>query len=174
MRAARVVAAALAVVLALVLQVSVLPETSWRGAVPDLLLLLVVAAGLTRGETFAMVLGFAAGLALDLAPPADHTAGRWALALVLVGYVAGSVRPDDAAPRPVLSSAGTWATVAACSLLGTSAFALTGLLLSDLALDVTSLLQVVLASLALDLLATPLVLPASLWILDADAERVPA
>ena len=40
------------------------------------------------------MLGFAAGLLLDLAPPADHVAGRWALALVLVGYLAGRVRQD--------------------------------------------------------------------------------
>jgi hypothetical protein len=31
------------------------------------------------------VLGFVAGLLLDLVPPADHEAGRWALALVVVG-----------------------------------------------------------------------------------------
>ena len=41
-----------------------------------------------------MLVGFAAGLALDLAPPADHLAGRWALALVVVGYVAGRARRD--------------------------------------------------------------------------------
>ena len=32
------------------------------------------------------------GLLLDLAPPADHVVGRWALALIVVGYVAGRMR----------------------------------------------------------------------------------
>ena len=86
------------VVLALVLQVTLLPHLApgWigRGVVPNLCLLVVVAAGLVRGPEQAAVLGFVAGVLLDLAPPADHVAGRWALALVLVGYVAGRMRPE--------------------------------------------------------------------------------
>ena len=56
-------------------------------------------AALVRGPQFAAVLGFFAGLLLDLAPPADHVAGRWALALVVVGYVAGRMRQDARARR---------------------------------------------------------------------------
>ena len=89
------------------------------------------AAALTRGPQFAAVLGFVAGVALDLAPPADHVAGRWALALVVVGYVAGRVR-QDVKPTAVA----VVATVAASSFVGTSVFALTGLLLRDPVLDV--------------------------------------
>ena len=80
--------------LALVLQVSLFPHFAWHGIVPNLCLLVVVGAALTRGPQFAAVLGFVAGVLLDLAPPADHVAGRWALALVVVGYVAGRVRQD--------------------------------------------------------------------------------
>ena len=87
-------AAGLAVSVALVLQLSVFSQLSWHGVVPDLVLLVVVAAALVRGAEFGMVLGFAGGVLLDLAPPADHVAGRWALALLLVGYVAGRVRQD--------------------------------------------------------------------------------
>ena len=76
------------------LQVSVFPHLAWQGIVPNLCLLVVVGAALTRGPQFAVVLGFLAGVALDLAPPADHVAGRWALALVVVGYLAGRVRQD--------------------------------------------------------------------------------
>ena len=61
---------------------------------PNLALLVVVAAALVRGPEFAAALGFIGGLAIDLAPPADHVAGRWALALVVVGYLAGRVRHD--------------------------------------------------------------------------------
>ena len=86
------------VVLALVLQVSLFPHLAqgWmgHGVVPNLCLLVVVAAALVRGPEQAAVLGFVAGVLLDLAPPADHVAGRWALALVLVGYVAGRMRPE--------------------------------------------------------------------------------
>lgn len=154
MSGVRVLAAAAAVLLAALLQVSVLSQVSWHGVVPNLVLLVVVAAGLVRGASFAMVLGLAAGLLLDLAPPADHVAGRWALALVLVGLVAGQVN------REARGSAGAVvATVAVCSLLGTTVFALTGGLLGDPITSVGSVLGVVGLALLLDVLLTPLVLP---------------
>lgn len=154
MNAARAAAATASVAVALVLQVSFFPHLAWDGIVPNLVLLVVVGAALTRGPQFAAVLGFAAGLALDLAPPADHVAGRWALALVVVGYVAGRVR-RDARPTP-----GTvLASVAASSFVGTSVFALTGLLLQDPAMGIPELLEVVLVGVVWDVLLTPLVLP---------------
>jgi rod shape-determining protein MreD len=154
MNAARAAIAAAAVTVALVLQVSFFPHLAWDGIVPNLVLLVVVGAALTRGPQFAAVLGFVAGLALDLAPPADHVAGRWALALVVVGYVAGRVR-HDARPTP-----GTvLATVAASSFVGTSVFALSGLLLQDPAMGIPELLEVVLVGVLWDVLLTPLVLP---------------
>lgn len=146
--------ATLAVAAALVLQVSLFPHLAWDGIVPNLVLLVVVAAALTQGPQFAAVLGFGAGLLLDLAPPADHVAGRWALALVIVGYVAGRVRRDV---RPTPATA--LATVAASSFVGTSVFALTGLVLQDPAMGIPDLLEVVLVGVGWDLLLTPLVLP---------------
>ncbi len=88
----RALAALLAVSVALVLQASVFSHLAVQGVVPDLVLLVVVAAGLAYGSEVGLVLGFGAGLLLDLAPPADHYAGRWALALMVVGYVAGRLR----------------------------------------------------------------------------------
>ena len=95
MTLARTLTAVAAVVVALVLQVTVFPHVAWQGIVPNLVLLVVVAAALVRGPEFAAVLGFVGGVALDLAPPADHVAGRWALALVIVGYLAGRLRQDQ-------------------------------------------------------------------------------
>jgi rod shape-determining protein MreD len=154
MNAVRAAVAAAAVCVALVLQVSVFPHLAWAGIVPNLCLLVVVAAALTRGAQFAAVLGFVAGVALDLAPPADHVAGRWALALVLVGYVAGRVRQDV---RPTALS--VVATVAASSFVGTSVFALSGLVLGDASLGVPELLEVIGVALVWDVVLTPLVLP---------------
>ncbi len=139
---------------ALVLQVSLFPHFAWQGIVPNLCLLVVVGAALTRGPQFAAVLGFLAGAALDLAPPADHVAGRWALALVVVGYVAGRVR-QDVKPTAVA----VVATVAGSSFIGTSVFAITGLILRDPVLDVTQLLQVIFIAVLWDVLLTPFVLP---------------
>ena len=154
MRAARGLVAAAAVVLALALQVTVFPHVAWQGVVPNLCLLVVVGAALTRGAQFAAVLGFLAGVMLDLAPPADHLAGRWALALVVVGYVAGRVRQDT---RP--SAGAVVATVAASSFVGTSIFAISGLLLDDPGLGVPDLLRVILVGVVWDVLLTPFVLP---------------
>lgn len=150
----RAVAAVVAISAALVLQVSVFSHLAWGGVVPNLCLLVVVAAALTRGSHFAAVLGFVAGVSIDLAPPADHVAGRWALALVIVGYVAGRVRRD--APPTATTVV---ATVAAASFVGTSVFALTGMVLDDAALGIPELLRVIGVSVVMDLLLTPFVLP---------------
>lgn len=150
----RVLVAVLAVALALVVQVAVFPHLAWRGVVPNLCLLVVVAAALTVKAPTAMVLGFLAGVALDLAPPADHVAGRWALALSVVAFLAARVRQDV---RPTATA--VVATVAAASFVGTSIFALTGLLLEPVATPVPQLLEVIGVAVVWDVLLTPFVLP---------------
>lgn len=142
------------VLLAVVLQVSFFSAFSYDGVVPNLALLVVVAAALTRGPEYAAVLGFVAGLAADLVPPADHLAGRWALALVVVGYLAGRVRAD--AER---STVGALVTVAACSFVGASVFALSGLVLGDTGAPLTEALRVIPEAVLYDLLLAPFVLP---------------
>ena len=143
-----------AVVVALVVQVSLFPHLAWNGVVPNLCLLVVVAAALTVEAPFALVLGFAAGLTLDLAPPADHIAGRWALALTIAAFLAARVRQD--VKPTALAVVGT---VAAASFVATSLFALSGVLLSDPAMSVAGLLEVVLVAMVWDVLLTPFVLP---------------
>jgi len=150
----RLLIATVVVGLALVLQVSLFPHFAWQGVVPNLCLLVVVGAALTRGAQFAAVLGFVAGVLLDLAPPADHVAGRWALALVVVGYVAGRVRQDVKPTAVAVVS-----TVAACSFIGTSIFAITGLVLQDPVTGFGELVPVILVAVLWDVLLTPFVLP---------------
>jgi rod shape-determining protein MreD len=142
------------IVLAVVLQVAVFSALSFDGVVPNLALLVVVAAALVRGAEFAAVLGFLSGLAVDLAPPADHVAGRWALALVVVGYLAGRVRHDAGT-----SALAAVLTVAACSFVGSSVFALSGLVLDDPGVAVGDALKVIPVAVIYDVLVTPFVLP---------------
>lgn len=155
----RAVVGLLVVTVAVVLQVSLFPHLAWQGIVPNLVLLVVAGAALTRGPQSGMMLGFLGGLVLDLAPPADHLAGRWALALVLVGYVVGRLRHDvpGLAGRP--SAVQVVLAVAAGSFVGTSMFALSGLLLGDLEAGVPLLLQVIAVGVLWDILLTPFVLP---------------
>lgn len=149
----RVPIAAVAIAIALILQVSVFPHFAWHGIVPNLCLLVVVGASLTINAPSAMVLGFAAGVALDLVPPADHVAGRWALALTVVAFLAARVRQDV---KPTATA--VIATVAAASFVGTSLFALTGLVLGEGG-SVPDLLLVIAVAVLWDVLLTPFVLP---------------
>lgn len=152
------------IVIAVVLQLSVAPAFAIRGITPDLALLVVVAVALTRGGQAGLVTGFAAGVLLDLAPPADHTAGRWALSLLIVGYVAGRVRESsnthNGPGRP--NALTVMATVAACSFIGVSIFAVSGLILGEAPL---TLLPTVLISVGYDLLLAPLLIPMLLWLI---------
>jgi len=140
--------------LAVALQVAFFPYLSYDGVVPNIALLIVVAAALVRGPEFAAVIGFLSGLAIDLAPPADHVAGRWALALVVVGYLAGRVRHDART-----SAIAAIVTVAASSFIGTSIFVLSGLVLRDPSVPVAEALQVLPVAVVYDVLLTPFVLP---------------
>jgi rod shape-determining protein MreD len=149
----RALIALLAIAVALILQVSLFPHLAWHGIVPNLCLLVVVGAALTINAPSAMVLGFAAGVALDLVPPADHVAGRWALALTVVAFLAARVRQDV---KPTATA--VVGTVAAASFVGTSIFALTGLLLGEGG-SVPDLLQVIAVAVLWDVLLTPIVLP---------------
>jgi hypothetical protein len=73
---------------------------------------------------------------------------------VIVGYVAGLMRQDTR------SSASTVvATVAAASFIGTSVYALSGVVLGDAVAGGGDLLRVILVALLWDVLLTPLVLP---------------
>jgi rod shape-determining protein MreD len=87
---ARILAYVIMLAGALAIQLSVLgPLPLPGGTAPNLVLLVVVAIALTSGPLPGTVTGFAAGLALDLAPPATHAIGEYALVFCAVGYVCG-------------------------------------------------------------------------------------
>ncbi|WP_141012757.1 rod shape-determining protein MreD [Nocardioides sambongensis] len=160
----RLVVTSVAVLLALLLQTTVLPRLGWPdaglGLVPDLLLLVVVATALTTDPRFATLTGLSAGLLLDLAPPADHLAGRWALAFAVVGYVVGRLSHDHEGGEETRPN--WWVALVAViggSFLGTSIYALSGVLLRDPSMPFSDLLPVVLMSIALDLVAALVVVP---------------
>jgi rod shape-determining protein MreD len=173
MTAIRGVAIAALVCGAVVAQSVLFRYVAIDGVVPNLALVLVVVAAIERGSQFAAGLGFGAGLLLDLAPPADHVAGRWALALVIVGYLAGRVRQD--ARSSTLTAV---LVVGAGSFVGTSLYAFSGVLLDDGRLAADQMMQVIVTSVLWDLLLAPLLVPALLWLLGglrpADRTRVVA
>ncbi len=85
--------AALALLVALLVQLTIVNGLALPGAgTPDLVLLCVIAIGMTGGPSCGVIVGFGAGLALDLAPPASQLVGQYALVLCLVGYLCGRLR----------------------------------------------------------------------------------
>ena len=121
MRAGRLCAL---VVVAVVLQATVLTRVPLPGAAPDLVLVVVVAVGLLEGPRTGMLTGFGAGLLADLA--GDAELGRLALVHVVVGYVAGLLQ-DDADSSPLVSALVAGGLAAVAVLL----YAAGGVLLSD-------------------------------------------
>lgn len=144
------------VVVALVVQVSVLARLQLPGAVPDLLLLVVVALALVYGHTSGAVIGFGAGLLSDLAPPADHAAGRYALVLCLIGYLAGLAKPDSGQLRTAL---GPMVVVVGAAVTTTLLYAGVGALVGDTAARHVGLTNLVITAAIYDLLLAPFTVP---------------
>ncbi|MFB7464396.1 rod shape-determining protein MreD [Streptomyces sp. NPDC056224] len=156
MRFNRILLSATLVVVALVVQVTVLGRLQLPGAVPDLVLLTVVALALVYGHVSGALIGFSAGLLADLAPPADHAAGRYALVLCVIGYVAGLVRPDSGRFR---SAWGPMLTVVAAAMGSTLLYAGVGALVGDTAARHVGLTGLLFTATLYDLLLAPFTVP---------------
>ncbi|MEV6791380.1 rod shape-determining protein MreD [Streptomyces sp. NPDC051320] len=156
MRLNRMLLSATLVVVALVVQVSVLARLQLPGAVPDLLLLTVVALALVYGHLAGAFIGFGAGLLADLAPPADHAAGRYALVLCVVGYAVGLARPENGRIRSVV---GPMIVVVAAAIGSTLLYAGVGSLVGDTAARHVGLAGLLFSAAVYDLLLAPFTVP---------------
>lgn len=120
----RVALGAVLVLAALVLQPVLVGRLPLPGGPADLVLVVVVALALAEGALPGAVTGFAAGLLVDL--DTGQELGRAALALTLVGYLAGVLATG--AVRSRLLPLGVTALAA---VAGVTAYAAEGLLLGD-------------------------------------------
>jgi rod shape-determining protein MreD len=123
----RLILSVVLVAVALAAQLTIVNRLSLPGgAGPDLVLLVVVALALTGGPLAGMLTGFLAGLALDIAPPAGHTVGEYALVLCIVGYACGRLSGlgEESPTLYVAISAGAAA-------VGAVLYAALGIMLSD-------------------------------------------
>lgn len=144
------------VVVALVIQVSVLARLQLPGAVPDLLLLVVLGLAFVYGHMAGAFIGFGAGLLADLAPPADHAAGRYALVLCVIGYLAGLVRPDNGQLK---SATAPMIVVVAAAIGSTLLYAGVGALVGDSAARHVGLGSLLFTAAVYDLLLAPFTVP---------------
>jgi len=150
----RTLLATVAILAAVLIQVTVLNNVPFPGgAGPDLVLVTVVALALGSGPREGAVIGFAAGLALDIAPPASGLLGQNALVLCLVGYGCGRLR--------VALERSAWLPVAGVALgavAGEVLYALVGLIFGDPDVTWQAVRQVLPAAVTYDVLISPLVL----------------
>ena len=130
------------------------------GVVPNLALLVVIAAAVVRGSDYGAGIGFVAGLLLDLIPPSTGTAGRWALALVIVGYLAGKVSADVRRSRRAMI-----VLVAGCSFVATSVYALSGVFLGDVPMESGRMPLVIVLGVIVDVIAAAILLPAAIMLI---------
>jgi rod shape-determining protein MreD len=156
MRFNRILLSVPLVAVALVIQVSVLARLHLPGAVPDLVLLTVLGLALVYGHVGGALIGFGAGLLADLAPPADHAAGRYALVLCVVGYLAGLARPENGRLK---SATGPMAVVVVASIGSTLMYAGVGALVGDTAARHVGLPSLLFTAALYDLLLAPFVVP---------------
>jgi rod shape-determining protein MreD len=150
----RVLLATAAILAAVLVQVTVVNNVPFPGGSgPDLVLVAVVAMALAGGPREGAVIGFAAGLALDIAPPASGLLGLSALVFCLVGYGCGRLR--------VALERSAWlplAGVAVGAAAGEVLYALFGLIFGDPEVSWQAVRQVLPAALTYDLLVSPFVL----------------
>jgi rod shape-determining protein MreD len=152
LRAGLTVAAA---ILTLALESSVAPKLHLPYAVPDLVLLAVLALAAERGTAGGAATGFAIGLIQDLAPPSLGAVGRHALVLTVVGALAG--RAAREVRRSALRTSLLAGLYAALALLLDE---LVGLALGDGAgLSRPGLLLALGAAALYTAVATPLIVP---------------
>jgi rod shape-determining protein MreD len=150
----RILLATAAILVSVLIQVTVLNNVPFPGgAGPDLVLVAVVAMALAAGPRDGAIIGFAAGLALDIAPPASGLLGQSALVFCLVGYGCGRLRLalERSAWLPL-------AGVALGAVAGEALYALTGLIFGDPDITWQAVRQVLPAAVFYDLLISPFVL----------------
>ena len=115
----RLLALTVVLVLAVLVQSTVLARLTLAGVRPDLLVLAVVSVAVATDPTTGAVFGFVAGLVADLL--FDLPVGVSALVYVAVGFAVGTVRVYVTSHRPlvhlVLAGAASLASVWCCGLL---------------------------------------------------------
>ncbi|WP_030673895.1 rod shape-determining protein MreD [Streptomyces sp. NRRL B-1347] len=156
MRFNRILLSSALVVVALVVQVSVLARLQLPGAVPDLVLLTVLGLAFVYGHVGGALIGFGAGLLTDLAPPADHAAGRYALVLCVIGYLAGLAKPETGRLR---SASGPLFVVVGAAVGSTLLYAGVGALVGDDAARHVGLGGLLFTAALYDLLLAPFTIP---------------
>ena len=121
--------------IAVIVQLTIVNRIAFPGGVgPDVVLLAVAALALASGPMVGVLIGFSAGLALDVAPPGSHFVGQNALVFCLIGYACGlaaDVPNAEGVPEQGHTALFEIVVTAAGAVVGEALAALLGAMLSD-------------------------------------------
>lgn len=156
MRSSREAGAFIALLVAYVLQTSVVARLDLPLGGPNLIFVFFLAWALQHDALSGAVIGFIVGLLLDFAPPAISTAGVWTIVLTVVGYGVGmiAVRSQDLGNSPVVG----WIFLAAGLLAIFVGRFVVGASIGETQSSFSSLLKSLVGMLAWNLLLAPLAL----------------
>jgi rod shape-determining protein MreD len=150
------------VAVAVIVQVTILDRIAFPGGTgPDLVLLTVAALALAGGPLAGSLIGFLAGLALDVAPPGSHLVGQNALVFCLVGYFCGlaAERPSgDGVPEQGHTALFEIVITAAGAVVGEALAVLLGVMLSDPRVTWPAVKHVLPVAVVYDVVLAPFVL----------------
>ncbi|HJZ28942.1 MAG TPA: rod shape-determining protein MreD, partial [Streptosporangiaceae bacterium] len=151
-----------AVSIAVVVQLTIVDRIAFPGgAGPDVVLLAVAALALAGGPMTGVLIGFWAGLALDVAPPGSHFVGQNALVFCLIGYACGlaaDVPNSEGVPEQGRTALFEIVVTAAGAVLGEALAALLGAMLSDPRVSWSAIRHVLPVAIVYDVLLCPFVL----------------
>ena len=147
------------IVLAVVVQLTLLSRLGLPGATPDLVVVSVVALALAYGPVAGAVVGFVAGLVLGFTPPAGGLIGIQALIFLVIGFLTGGVIDPRDRTVPIL--------VGLVGLSAGGAALAYALLLAAFGTDQViwdEVPKLVLTSSLYGLILAPIVVPAVAWL----------
>ncbi|HJY00739.1 MAG TPA: rod shape-determining protein MreD, partial [Streptosporangiaceae bacterium] len=151
--------------IAVIVQLTIVDRIAFPGgAGPDVVLLAVAALGLAGGPMTGVLIGFWAGLALDVAPPGSHFVGQNALVFCLIGYACGlaaDVPNSEGVPEQGRTALFEIVVTAAGAVVGEALAALLGAMLSDPRVTWSAIRHVLPVAIVYDVLLCPFVLYAA-------------
>jgi rod shape-determining protein MreD len=158
-RVRRTLLSPLLLIVAVLLQLVAVNRMPLPGrGLPDLVLLVVAALGVTAGPMTGLLAGFAGGLAIDVAPPGGHLAGEYALVYCLAGYACGRIRDLVQGSSAERSASASLTVMAVGVAAGEAGKAALGMMLSDPNVTGPAIRHVLPAAVIYDLLLCPFVL----------------
>jgi rod shape-determining protein MreD len=166
---ARALISFVAVGIAVIVQLTIVNRIAFPGGTgPDVVLLAVAALALADGPMIGALIGFSAGLALDVAPPGSYLVGENALVFCLIGYLCGLAREvpnSEGVPEQGHTALFEIVVVAVAAVCGEALTVALGKMLSDPRISVPAVRHVLPVAVAYDLLLSPFVLFAAAAVL---------